>query len=109
MLHVTAIWTPPNGLSLRRDADSFQLLLETDEGRTAVAEKMKELRCDTGCDLGGFDGRNVDKYCVVSWSIRWSPTTAMRRLVPTCDGILTGIQISARRGDVAAYRIIKNP
>jgi hypothetical protein len=27
----------------------------------------------------------------------------------TCDGIVTGIQIKERTGDIAAYRIIKNP
>jgi hypothetical protein len=26
-----------------------------------------------------------------------------------CDGIVTGIQIKARAGDIAAYRIIKKP
>ena len=28
---------------------------------------------------------------------------------PTCDGIVTGIQIRGRGHDIAAYRIIKNP
>jgi hypothetical protein len=31
------------------------------------------------------------------------------RLAEVCDGIVTGIQIRARVGDIAAYRIIKNP
>jgi len=26
-----------------------------------------------------------------------------------CDGVVTGIQIRGRTGDIAAYRIIKNP
>jgi len=28
---------------------------------------------------------------------------------PSCDGIVTGIQIKGHAGDIAAYRIIKNP
>jgi hypothetical protein len=28
---------------------------------------------------------------------------------PTCDGVVTGIQRRALAGDIASYRIIKNP
>ena len=30
-------------------------------------------------------------------------------LVQTCDGVVTGIQRRALAGDIAPYRIIKNP